>query len=69
MKDITDVFTYVFIIYRSETAAIFAEAGIPTSLIVDSAMGVAMENVDLCVVGAEGVMENGGIVNTVSETN
>jgi translation initiation factor eIF-2B subunit alpha len=49
-----------------ETAAIFAEAGIPTSLIVDSAMGVAMESVDLCIVGAEGVMENGGIVNTVS---
>jgi translation initiation factor eIF-2B subunit alpha len=60
---------YVFIItlYRSETASVFADAGIPTSLIVDSAMGVAMETVDLCIVGAEGVMENGGIVNTVSE--
>ncbi len=28
-------------------------------------MGVAMESVDLCIVGAEGVMENGGIVNKV----
>jgi len=48
-----------------ETASIFADAGIPTSLIVDSAMGVAMENVDLCIVGAEGVMENGGVVNRI----
>ena len=29
-------------------------------------MGMAMEMVDLCIVGAEGVMENGGIVNKVS---
>ena len=28
-------------------------------------MGMAMEMVDLCIVGAEGVMENGGIVNKV----
>lgn len=48
-----------------ETAAKFTEAGIPTSLIVDSAMGVAMESVDLCIAGAEGVMENGGIVNKI----
>lgn len=56
----------MFVSCRQETASVFAAAGIPTSLIVDSAMGVAMESVDLCIVGAEGVMENGGIVNTVS---
>ena len=28
-------------------------------------MGAIMEEVDLCLVGAEGVMENGGIVNKV----
>lgn len=43
----------------------FIEAGIPTRLITDSAVGVVMENVDFCLVGAEGVMENGGVVNKV----
>lgn len=49
----------------TETAKALSEAGIPTSLIIDSAMGMAMEKVDLCIVGAEGVMENGGIVNKI----
>ncbi len=43
----------------------FVDAGIPTRLITDSAVGVVMESVDLCLVDAEGVMENGGIVNKV----
>lgn len=43
----------------------FAAAGIPTKVITDSAIGVFMEEVDLCLVGAEGVMENGGIINKV----
>jgi translation initiation factor eIF-2B subunit alpha len=34
-------------------------------VIVDAAVGAIMEEVDLCLVGAEGVMENGGIVNKV----
>lgn len=46
-------------------AQAYAAAGIPTSLISDCAVGIAMEKVDLCLVGAEGVMENGGIVNKV----
>jgi translation initiation factor eIF-2B subunit alpha len=48
-----------------ESARIFSERGIPTKVIVDSAVGAIMEEVDLCLVGAEGVMENGGIVNKV----
>jgi translation initiation factor eIF-2B subunit alpha len=44
----------------------FVEAGIPTKVITDSAVGAFMDEVDLCLVGAEGVMENGGIVNKVS---
>ena len=40
-------------------------AGIPTRIVTDSAVGVIMEEVDLCLVGAEGVMENGGIINKV----
>lgn len=32
---------------------------------MDSAVGVIMEEVDLCLVGAEGVAENGGIINEI----
>eukprot|EP00611_Tribonema_gayanum_P023824 TRINITY_DN5094_c0_g3_i4.p1 TRINITY_DN5094_c0_g3~~TRINITY_DN5094_c0_g3_i4.p1 ORF type:complete len:341 (+),score=131.75 TRINITY_DN5094_c0_g3_i4:58-1023(+) len=48
-----------------EAAAVFSKAGIPVSVILDSAVGYFMEQVDLCVVGAEGVVENGGVVNKV----
>ena len=41
----------------------YADAGIPTTVVLDSAMAYAMESVDLVIVGAEGVVENGGIVN------
>jgi translation initiation factor eIF-2B subunit alpha len=43
----------------------FLDAGIPTKFIMDSAVGVIMEEVDLCLVGAEGVAENGGIINEI----
>eukprot|EP01034_Spumella_vulgaris_P022583 gene22583-28716_t len=46
-------------------AKIFGDAGIPTRVVLDSAAGVEMEKVDMCLVGAEGVMENGGIINKV----
>jgi len=46
-------------------ARIFAKAGIPTTVVLDSAMAYVMERVDLVIVGAEGVMENGGIINKV----
>ena len=36
-----------------------------TGAVLDSAVGALMEQVDLCLVGAEGVMENGGIANKV----
>jgi translation initiation factor eIF-2B subunit alpha len=44
----------------------FKAAGIPTSIILDCAVGAFMDQVDLVIVGAEGVMENGGIINKVS---
>lgn len=40
--------------------------GIPCTVILDSAVGYVMEHVDMVMVGAEGVMESGGIVNKVS---
>lgn len=48
-----------------ETAAALAKAGVPVTVVLDSAVGYHMEVADLCVTGAEGVLENGGIVNKV----
>ncbi|XP_066248434.1 translation initiation factor eIF2B subunit alpha [Euwallacea similis] len=39
--------------------------GIPSTLILDSAIGYIMEQIDFIMVGAEGVLESGGIVNKV----
>lgn len=39
------------------------KAGIQSTLILDSAIGYIIEAVDLVVVGAEGVVESGGIIN------
>jgi translation initiation factor eIF-2B subunit alpha len=49
---------------RYVTARALAEAGVPVTVILD-AMGYMMEKVDFVVVGAEGVVENGDIVNKV----
>ncbi|KAL3772457.1 hypothetical protein ACHAW5_007312 [Stephanodiscus triporus] len=49
----------------ARSARSYANAGIPTTVVLDSAMGHVMERVDLVLVGAEGVVENGGTVNKV----
>ena len=54
--------SYYFVV-RLDAAKIFSDAGIPTTVILDAAVSKYMEFVDLCLCGAEGVMENGGIVN------
>lgn len=38
-------------------------SSIPTTIVLDSAMGYVMEKVDIVLVGAEAVVENGGCVN------
>jgi translation initiation factor eIF-2B subunit alpha len=38
-------------------------SNIPTTVVLDSAMGYIMERVDIVLVGAEAVVENGGCVN------
>ena len=50
-----------------KSAKRYADVGIPTTVVLDSAMGCIMEmkRVDMVLVGAEGVVENGGIVNKV----
>ena len=40
-------------------------AGIDCTLILDSAVGYVMETVDMVFVGAEGVVESGGIINRI----
>eukprot|EP00899_Mesostigma_viride_P006235 jgi/Mesvir1/15612/Mv03219-RA.1 len=47
-------------LYASTT---LAKAGIPVSVVIDSAVGFVMEKVDMVLVGAEGVVENGGVIN------
>ena len=39
--------------------------GIPSTLILDASVGYVMTKVDCVIMGAEGVMESGGIVNKV----
>jgi len=41
------------------------EMGIPSVLILDAAVGYILEKVDLVLVGAEGVVESGGIINKI----
>ena len=46
-------------------AAELLKAGIPVTLILDSAVAYSMDQADLVLVGAEGVAESGGIINKI----
>lgn len=41
------------------------EANIPSTVIIDSAVGYIMERVDMVLLGAEAVVESGGIINRI----
>ncbi|KAJ1373773.1 hypothetical protein KIN20_036279 [Parelaphostrongylus tenuis] len=45
------------------------DEGIKATLILDSAVGYLMERIDMVIVGAEGVMETGGIINKIGTLN
>jgi translation initiation factor eIF-2B subunit alpha len=49
----------------AKAAQLYAAAGIPVRVVLDLAMGTVLETCDLVIVGAEGVVENGGVVNKV----
>jgi len=49
----------------AEMAKNLSEVNIPCTVILDSAVGYVMEQVDMVMVGAEGVVESGGIINKV----
>ncbi|XP_059532480.1 translation initiation factor eIF-2B subunit alpha isoform X3 [Myotis daubentonii] len=38
---------------------------VPVTVVLDAAVGYIMEKVDLVIVGAEGVVENGGVINKI----
>lgn len=42
------------------------EMGFAVTIVPDSTVGFIMEKVDYVLVGAEAVVENGGIINKVS---
>lgn len=62
---LSSFFSFHLLLCSLERAKPFLDAGIPTKFIMDSAVGVIMEEVDLVLVGAEGVAENGGIINEI----
>ncbi|CAG8631790.1 6432_t:CDS:2 [Racocetra fulgida] len=45
--------------------AVLCKAGIPATVIYDSAVGYVIDKVDAVFVGAEGVVENGGLINAI----
>jgi translation initiation factor eIF-2B subunit alpha len=47
------------------TAKRLQDAGIPVTVIMDNAVAYFMETVDLVLLGAEGIVENGGVINKV----
>lgn len=56
----------VFIIFkREEMCKSLTKLGISCTIILDSAVGYVMEQVDMVMVGAEGVAESGGVINKV----
>ncbi|KAK6363780.1 translation initiation factor eIF-2B subunit alpha [Orbilia blumenaviensis] len=46
-------------------ASILREKGVPVAIIPEGAVGYAMHKVDFVLIGAEGVVENGGIINVL----
>lgn len=47
------------------TAKLLRERGIPVAVILDATIGFAMQKCDLVLVGAQGVLEDGGIVSKI----
>ncbi|KAJ7109348.1 nagb/rpia/CoA transferase-like protein [Mycena epipterygia] len=48
-----------------KTAEALTAAGIPCTVILDSAVAYAMEKVDFVLVGSEAVVESGGLINAI----
>jgi len=48
-----------------KTAQKLQQESVPVTVIIDSAVGYAMQQADIVLTGAEGVVENGGIINKI----
>ncbi|PPQ78103.1 hypothetical protein CVT25_015637 [Psilocybe cyanescens] len=48
-----------------KTAEVLTAAGVPSTVILDSAVAYVMDKVDFVLVGSEAVVESGGLVNAV----
>jgi translation initiation factor eIF-2B subunit alpha len=51
--------------HRIKTAEGLSAAGVPSTVILDSAVAYVMDKVDFVLVGSEAVVESGGLVNAV----
>ena len=51
--------------HRIKTAEALTAAGVPSTVILDSAVAYVMDKVDFVLVGSEAVVESGGLVNAV----
>ncbi|NWH59175.1 EI2BA factor, partial [Geococcyx californianus] len=53
------------VLIKQKMAKALRKLNIPVTVILDAAVGYIMEKVDLVLVGAEGVVESGGIINKI----
>lgn len=51
--------------FRLKTHEALAAAGIPCTVVLDSAVAYVMDRVDFIMVGSEAVVESGGLINAV----
>jgi translation initiation factor eIF-2B subunit alpha len=56
---------YFYFIFSQQMCDELEKEGIECTLILDTAIGYIMESIDMVLVGAEGVVESGGIINRV----
>ena len=53
------------LIIRIKTCQELTAAGVPCTVVLDSAVAYVMEKVDCVLVGSEAVVESGGLINAV----
>lgn len=53
------------LLFRKRACELLRPAGIPCHLVLDCAVGYYIQKMDMVLVGAEGVVENGGLINQV----
>lgn len=59
------VLTNYILTHSLQAVKALREIGIPCRAVLDSAVGYIVDKVDMVFVGAEGVVENGGVINQV----